>query len=394
MTDQSKYLEDSRLIETHYGEEYENYYNAIVPPVFLNSLNVFPSIDAYFDSDKNDKHVYVYGRVQNPTVRILEDKIAALEHGTKAFVYSSGMAAATTAVMSVCHAGAHIVCVRNVYGPLNTFLTQYCKEYFQMNVTFVKGDLIEEFEDAVTDNTDLIVLESPSSIVMSLQDISKVVQIARKHNAKTYIDNTYCTPIFQNPLDLGVDIVMHTMSKYIGGHSDIIGGVLIANDEDLLKKLMLHRELYGGILGPMEAWLAIRGLRTIEVRLRQHEKNAMAVAAFLDKHPRVRTVNYPGLPSFPQYDLMKKQQKGNCGLMSFEIDSTMEQTKKFCQALSIFKIGVSWGGFESLVEMPYARMTDQEASWLGASANIIRIHCGLEGDDLLIADLEKAFSIL
>lgn len=144
----------------------------------------------------------------------------------------------------------------------------------------------------------------------------------------------------------------------------------------------------------MEAWLAIRGLRTIEVRLRQHEKNAMAVAAFLDKHPRVKTVNYPGLPSFPQYDLMKKQQKGNCGLMSFEIDSTMEQTKKFCQALSIFKIGVSWGGFESLVEMPYARMTDQEASWLGASANIIRIHCGLEGDDLLIADLEKAFSIL
>lgn len=394
MTKQSEYLKDSKLIETHYGEEYEHYYNAIVPPVFLNSLNVFPTIDDYYDSDKTDKHVYCYGRVQNPTVRILEDKLAALEHGGGAFVFSSGMAAATTAVMAVCHTGSHIVCVRNVYGPLKTFLTEYCTEHFQMKITFVKGDRLEEFEEAVNDDTDLVILESPSSIVMTLQDIRGVASITQKHHARIYIDNTYCTPVFQNPLDLGADIVMHTMSKYIGGHSDIIGGVLVAKDADLLKKLSLMRELYGGILGPMEAWLAIRGMRTLEVRLMQHEKTAMAVAAFLERHPKVKKVHYPGLASFPQYELMKRQQRGNCGLMSFEIDGSVEQAKEAAQVLSIFKIGVSWGGFESLVTMPYARASEEEAAWLGAPKNMIRIHCGLEGEEILISDLEKALAVL
>lgn len=393
MTKQNEYLKNSKLIETHYGEEYEHYYNAIVPPVFLNSLNVFPTIDDYYDSDKTDKHVYCYGRVQNPTVRILEDKLAALEHGEKAFVFSSGMAAATTAVMAVCRTGSHIVCVRNIYGPLKTFLTGYCTEHFQMKITFVKGDRLEEFEEAIHDDTDLVVLESPSSILMTLQDIQGVTAIADRHHARVYIDNTYCTPIFQNPLDLGVDMVMHTMSKYIGGHSDIIGGVLVAKDTALVDKLSLMRELYGGIMGPMEAWLAIRGMRTLEVRLMQHEKTAMAVAEFLERHPKVKKVHYPGLPSFPQYELMKKQQRGNCGLMSFEIDGSVEKAKEVAQALSIFKIGVSWGGFESLVTMPFARASEEEAAWLGAAQNMIRIHCGLEGEDVLISDLEKALAV-
>ncbi len=387
MTDQNEYLKDPRLIETHYGEEYEHYYNAIVPPVFLNSLNVFPTIDDYYDSDKTDRNVYCYGRVQNPTVRI-----AALEHGEKAFVFSSGMAAATTAVMAVCRTGSHIVCVRNVYGPLKTFLTQYCTEHFQMQVTFVKGDRLEEFEEAITDDTDLV--ESPSSIMMTLQDIQGVAAIAGAHRARIYIDNTYCTPIFQNPLDLGADMVMHTLSKYIGGHSDIIGGVLVAKDKELLAKLSLMRELYGGILGPMEAWLGIRGIRTLEVRLRQHEKTALAVAAYLEKQPRVKKVHYPGLPSFQQYELMQKQQQGNCGLMSFELDGSVEQAKAFCQALRVFKIGVSWGGFESLVTMPFARASEEETAWLGGAQNLIRIHCGLEGEENLIADLEQAFAAL
>lgn len=394
MADQKEYLKDPKLIETHYGEEYEHYYNAIVPPVFLNSLNVFPTIDDYYDSDKTDRNVYCYGRVQNPTVRILEDKIAALEHGERAFVFSSGMAAATTAVMSVCRTGSHIVCVRNVYGPLKTFLTQYCTEHFQMRITFVKGDTLKEFEEAVTDDTDLVVLESPSSIMMTLQDIRGVSAIAGRHQARVYIDNSYCTPVFQNPLDLGVDLVMHTMSKYIGGHSDIIGGVLVAKDKELIEKLSLMRELYGGILGPMEAWLGIRGIRTLEVRLRQHEKTAMAVAAYLEKHPQVKRVHYPGLSSFPQYDLMQKQQRGNCGLMSFEPDCSVEQAKRFCQSLSVFKIGVSWGGFESLVTMPFARASEEETAWLGGAQNLIRIHCGLEGEENLIADLEQAFAAL
>ncbi|MFR8169987.1 MAG: trans-sulfuration enzyme family protein [Marvinbryantia sp.] len=383
---------DPRLIGTHFAEHNEHYYNAVVPPVFMNSLNTFQTMDAYFDADTEDPNTYVYGRVQNPTVRILEDKIAALEHGTRAYAFASGMAAAATAVMTVCRAGDHIVCIRNVYGPLKKFTNEYCREYFQMDVTFVMGDDIQEIEEAVTDRTALVILESPASIMMRLQDIRAVVGIAKKHGAMVYIDNTYCTPIFQNPLDLGVDIVMHTLSKYIGGHSDIIGGVLVAKDKKLLQKISHHRELYGGILGPMEAWLALRGLRTLEVRLRQHEKTAMAVAEFLEGHEKIACVHYPGLASFPQYELMKRQQRGNSGLMSFEIDGNVEQAKKLCELLQVFQIGVSWGGFESLAEVPYARMTEEETAWLGAQANVIRIHCGLEGEDILIADLEQALS--
>ena len=383
---------DPRLIGTHFAEHNEHYYNAVVPPVFMNSLNTFQTMDAYFDADTEDPNTYVYGRVQNPTVRILEDKIAALEHGTRAYAFASGMAAAATAVMTVCRAGDHIVCIRNVYGPLKKFTNEYCREYFQMDVTFVMGDDIQEIEEAVTDRTALVILESPASIMMRLQDIRAVVGIAKKHGAMVYIDNTYCTPIFQNPLDLGVDIVMHTLSKYIGGHSDIIGGVLVAKDKKLLQKISHHRELYGGILGPMESWLVLRGLRTLEVRLRQHEKTAMAVAEFLEGHEKIACVHYPGLASFPQYELMKRQQRGNSGLMSFEIDGNVEQAKKLCELLQVFQIGVSWGGFESLAEVPYARMTEEETAWLGAQANVIRIHCGLEGEDILIADLEQALS--
>lgn len=392
MSDQSKYLNDPKLITSHYGEEYEYYYNAIVPPVFMNSLNVFKSIDDYYDSDKTDNHIYCYGRVQNPTVRIAEHKIAALENGADAYMFASGMAAATTAVLTICKKHSHVVCIRNIYGPLKDFLTGYCKEHMGITTTFVKGDSIEEFEEAVTDETDLILLESPSSVVFSLQDIEAVVAIAKKHNAKTYIDNTYCTPIFQKPLDLGVDIVMHTISKYIGGHSDLIGGVLVSKDKELLKQILRNRELLGGIIGPMEGWLAIRGLRTLEARLVQHQKTAMEVASFLEKHNKVKKVYYPGLQSHPQYELMKKQQKGNTGLMSFEIDGTVEHAKKFAEYLSIFKIGVSWGGFESLVCMPFARMDEQTCNWMGGAQGIIRIHCGLEGTEALIEDIDSALS--
>ncbi len=394
MSDQSQYLKSSRLITAHYGEEYEHYYNAVVPPVFMNSLNVFESLDDYYEFDRRDKHKYCYGRVQNPTVRILEDKIGALEHGIGALAFASGMAAATTAVLSVCRAGCHVVCVHNAYGPLKAFLDGYCREHMDISTTYVEGDRLEEFENAVTDNTSLIILESPSSVIFSLQDIRGVKKIAEECNAKIYIDNTFCTPIYQQPLDLGADIVMHTTSKYIGGHSDVIGGMLAVKDPELMEKFLAYRELFGGIVGPMEAWLMIRGLRTMEVRIAKHQETAMEVARFLEGHPKVRKVNYPGLPSHPQYELMKRQQSGNTGLLSFEIDGTAKQAAELAESLKIFKIGVSWGGFESLVFLPHARQTPENCRVLRGDQNIIRIHCGLEGTDALISDLESAFARL
>ena len=392
MTDQSEYLKNDKLITSHYGEEFEHYYNAVVPPIFMNSLNVFETVDDYYDSDKPDKHVYCYGRVQNPTVRILEDKAAALEQGTGALAFASGMAAATTAVLTVCKAKSHVVCIRSAYGPLKTFLNEYCREHLDMSVTYVKGDDTEEFEHAVTDQTDLIILESPSSVVLSLQDIHAVSEIAKKHHAYVYIDNSFCTPIYQKPLLLGADIVMHTASKYMGGHSDIIGGVLAVKDEELMARLRQQRELFGGIIGPMEAWLIIRGLRTMEVRVERHQATAMEIAEFLESHPKVRKVYYPGLLSHPQHELMKRQQGGNTGLLSFEIKGSVEQAKEVAQRLKIFKIGVSWGGFESLVCMPHARQDAESCRFLGADQNVLRIHCALEGAEVLKADLENELS--
>ena len=388
--DQKFYLSSPEMITSHYGEEYEQYYNAIVPPIFMNSLNVFQEIDDYFDAKVHDKHTYVYGRVQNPTVRILEDKVAALEHGVAAFAFASGMAAATTAVLSVIKTGQNIVCIRNAYGPLKNFVENYCPTHLGTTLTYVKGNEISEFAEAITDNTGLVILESPSSVVFSLQDIEAVCKIAHGHNAKVYIDNTFCTPIFSNPLDMGVDIVMHTTSKYLGGHSDVIGGMLAVRDEELANTIVTNRELFGGIIGPMEAWLVLRGLRTLSVRVRAHEEVAMQVAQYLENHPKVDKVYYTGLKSHPQYELAKKQQRGNTGLITFEIKGSTEKAKKVINSLKIFKIGVSWGGFESLACMPHLRQSEEMCQWLGGRQNLIRIHCGMEGTDALIADLEQA----
>ena len=388
--EQKFYLSSPEMITSHYGEEYENYYNAIVPPIFMNSLNVFKEIDDYFDAKVHDKHTYVYGRVQNPTVRILEDKIAALEHGVAAFAFGSGMAAATTAVLSVVKQGQNIVCIRNAYGPLKTFVEEYCPAHLGTTLTYVRGTDISEFREAITDSTALVILESPSSVVFEVQDIETVCRIAHEHGAKVYIDNTFCTPIFSNPLDMGVDIVMHTTSKYMGGHSDVIGGVLAVRDEELANTIVTNRELLGGIIGPMEAWLVLRGLRTLSVRVKAHEEVAMQVAGFLENHPKVDKVYYTGLQSHPQYELARKQQRGNTGLIAFEIKGTAEEAKRVVNSLKVFKIGVSWGGFESLVCMPHLRKDQEMCEWLGGAQHLIRIHCGLEGTDALIADLEQA----
>ena len=392
--EQNFYRTSPEMITSHYGEEYEKYYNAIVPPIFMNSLNVFDEIDDYFNAKVHDKHTYVYGRVQNPTVRILEDKVAALEHGCAAFAFGSGMAAATTAVLSVVKTGDHIVCIRNAYGPLKNFVENYCPAHLGTTLTYVQGNEVSDFEEAITDQTSLVILESPSSVVFTLQDIEAVCRIAHAHGAKVYIDNTFCTPIFSNPLDMGVDIVMHTTSKYLGGHSDVVGGMLAVRDEELANTIVSNRELLGGILGPMEAWLVLRGLRTLSVRVKAHQAVAMEVAQFLENHPKVAKVYYTGLPSHPQYDLACKQQRGHTGLITFEITGSAEEAKKVVNSLKIFKIGVSWGGFESLVCMPNLRQTDEMAQWLGGPQKLIRIHCGLEGVDALIADLEQALALI
>ena len=383
---------DERLAITHLGEDQSRYLNAVVPPVFMNSLHIFDSMDS--NTTRDPKESYVYGRVANPTVEILEEKVAALEEGCRAIAFSSGMAAASAAILAVCRAGSHVICMRDVYQLIKNILNQYFIPRLGITVSYWDGLDLDELEGQIQDNTALILLESPATFVFTVTDIEGAAKIAKAHGVKTYIDNTFCTPLYQKPLTMGIDIVMHTLSKYIGGHSDIIGGILVVKDEELGE--LIHgtiRELFGGIIGPMEAWLAIRGLRTMHLRVEQHQQTAMEVAQYLENHPKVERVYYTGLPSHPQAELIKKQQTGHTGLMSFVLKSGPEKAAKVVDKLKIFEIGCSWGGFESLALCPMLYYKPEDLEFLNLSENdrgLIRIHCGLEGADVLIEDLEQA----
>lgn len=387
---------EERITITHTADEYDKYLNAVVPPVFLNSLHLYDRFEDYLDAaeDPCQEGKFVYGRDGNPTVHILERKIAKLEHGTRAVVFASGMGAAAAAIMATCVSGSHVVCMRDVYQPVKRFLNNFCIPRFGMKVTYVSGNDLDEVEAAMKQpNTSLMILESPATFVFRVVDLEVVTKLAHKYGVKTYIDNTCLTPLFQKPLDMGIDIVMHTMSKYIGGHSDIIGGVLTSKDEELMCRLITTvREWYASILGPMEAWLAIRGLRTLPVRVKEHQRIGLEVARYLEKQPKVKRVYYTGLESHPQAELIKKQQKGHTSLMSLELDASPEEAVKFINRLHLFGKGCSWGGYESLAIAPLYRAEQEELDFLQADRGLIRLYCGLEGSENLIDDLDRAFA--
>lgn len=387
-------MKEERMAVTHLGEHPGDYLHAVVPPVFLNSLHVFDCYEDY--KNREETGAFVYGRDANPTVEILEQKVAALEEGAAGIAFASGMAAASAAILATCRAGSHIICMRDVYQPVKTILHQYLIPNLGMSVSFWDGLELDRLEGMITEKTSLILLESPATFVFTVTDLEGVAEIARKHGVKTYIDNTYCTPLYQKPLAMGIDIVMHTMSKYIGGHSDIIGGILVVRDEKL-GRMIRHtiRELFGGILGPMEAWLAIRGLRTLPLRLEKHQETALKVAQFLEGQEQVRKVFYTGLKSHPQAALIEKQQKGHTGLLSFVLKGDQRRAARVIDRLKVFQIGCSWGGFESLALCPLMEYTGEQLQFLGLDESfrgLTRLYCGLEGADVLIEDLKQALA--
>lgn len=386
---------DIEYICTHLGEEDAAgvNYGAVIPPIYATSLHVFDSVEGLLGLDEGAKGRFIYGRVENPTTVLLEKKIAALEGADGCLCFASGMAAISAAILHCIEPNGHVISVKNVYGPARSFLSSYLSKY-GVTVDYVSGTDVSEFERAIRPNTCLLYLESPTSAVMELQDIQALGDLARARGIRTAIDNTWATPILQSPLALGIDISLHTMSKYIGGHSDIIGGALCANREIIDAIKTRERELIGGILGPFEAWLAIRGLRTMPQRLAQSGASALALARQLERHPKVRRVNYPGLDSFRQADLARRQMRGGSGLLSFEPDCTPEQAMALCNRLRLFRKGVSWGGFESLVCMPMFKLTDAEAEGRSTTRALIRLYCGLEHGQALIEDVAQALDAL
>ena len=366
---------------THYSEDPSRFAGAVTPPIFQSSL--FTECEGN-EGDREGR--YAYTRVSNPTTEIVENKVAALEQGEASKCFSSGMGAISAAMMHYLKKDSHVVAVASIYGPAHRFLAEYMKR-FGVEVTFVKGTDTEEIEGAIRENTDLIYLESPSTYLFLVQDLAKIAEVAKKHHAATVIDNTYCTPIFQKPLTFGIDMVVHSASKYLGGHSDIIGGVVIGRKEDIDQIAQSERELFGAVMSPFDSWLMLRGIRTLPVRMKQHMANAMEMAAYFQELPVVKEVIYPWWETHPQYELAKKQMTGASGLMSVVFDLPGEQIKRIVRELEFFHRGPSWGGFESLIS-PVGADLEQDNETM--KNGLVRLHIGLEGADLLKEDFERA----
>lgn len=372
----------------HFAEE-EHILGAVVPPIFQNSLFVFESADQFeasFDP-VNNPGKYNYSRIGNPTLDILERKLAKLEHTDAAKVFGSGMAAISAAIMSCVETGAHVVCVDTAYGPTMQFLRDYLPR-FGVETTFVEGLKSEEIFDACRPNTKLIYLESPGSIVFRIQDLAAIASFAKSRGILTAIDNSYSTPLLQNPANFGIDIIVHTATKYLGGHSDVVSGALCCSRSHMDRIMGGELPLLGGILGPFPAWLLLRGLRTLRVRMDAHERAGNRMAQYLLSHPKVEHVYHVGLPDHPQRALIEKQMRGSGGLLTFQPKCQDKPTlKRFAESLEIFQMGVSWGGFESLcVPLPFKTLSWKQERWL------VRLYCGLESIEDLIADVDQALA--
>lgn len=386
-------------ILAHLAEDRLSYHGAVVPPIFQNSLFTFKDWEAIDEAFDHRIDRYIYSRGKNPTVKMVEEKIAVMAGGEKAQLFPSGMAAITASCMHFLEPNDHVITIKNVYGPANNLLTNYLSKKMGITTTFLSGEDVSAFAKAIKGNTKLIYLESPSSAVFSLQNISEIVQLAQKNGIKTMIDNTWATPLYQQPLTLGIDIEVHSTTKYMGGHSDLVGGVVIGKTVDVDAIFHHEYELLGMKTAPMEAWLLLRSLRTLPMRLKQHETSALKIADYLEKHPKITKVNYPGLPSHPQYELGKQQMKGYTGLLSFQLATEdIDKIKAFFNGLELFLIGVSWGGHESLIYAPaisyLKELSPEQFSALGISLGDIRISVGLEHVDDLIQDLEQALAFI
>lgn len=359
------------------------HHGSINIPVYQTSLFAFENYDEFDKAMSSAVSHHVYSRGNNPTVQYLEHKLMELEEGEAAKCFASGMAAISAAIMSVIRSGDHIICTNQVYGPTKEFLGDYLHR-FGIETSFVDGAVMAEWESAVRPNSKLLYLESPTSGLFELQDLQALSQLAKRIGAITICDGSWATPCNQKPLKLGIDLVVHSISKYIAGHSDCIGGAVIGNKLLMDRLSQTEYMLFGGIMTPQSASLIIRGLRTLPLRMQRHEESGLIVAKHLELQPYVTKVNHPGLISHPQHELALRQMMGFGSLFSFETNKPVEQVKAWANHLRYFKIGVSWGGFESLVTV---RGIERAA----IHRTIVRLYIGMENPEDLIRDIDEAW---
>jgi len=337
---------------------------------------------------------YEYSRTGNPTRDALEKRLAALEDAQFGLAFSSGMAAETVLALTLLNSGDHVVAFDDLYAGTRR-LFDILNRNFKVEFTYVDARYLENVETAIKPNTKLIWLETPTNPLMKLCDIRAISEIAKEKEILVVVDNTFATPYFQKPLKLGADIVVHSTTKFINGHSDSVGGAIMLSNEEIYAKLKFNQNAIGAILSPFDSYLVLRGIKTLAIRMEKHNDNAMKIATYLESHSRVKKVNYPGLKSHPQYELARKQMSGFSGVLSFEIDGGIREVKRFLENLKIFSIAESLGGVESLIEHPatmtHAYLSKDEREKIGITDSLIRVSVGLENVDDLIEDLDNAF---
>jgi methionine-gamma-lyase len=368
--------------------------NSLNDPIFLTSAFTFDSLDKAAAAFAFETEDYVYTRGNNPTLRVLEERMAALEGGGGAVAFASGMAAISSVLLSLLKPGDEIITHRMLYGSSQDFIKNTLPQYGISSRLLNLTDLLS-LESGITKRTKVIYFETPANPSLEIIDTQAVCSIAAARGIKVVVDNTFATPYFQRPLDLGAHVVVHSATKYISGHGDVIAGIAVAKDVDYVQQLKFgYLCEFGGVMSPFTAWLLLRGIKTLALRMREHQANAMAVACYLKEHPRVGKVYYPGLPDFPGHALAAAQMSGFGAIISFEIKGSLEQSKALVNSLKLFTRAVSLGDCESLVQHPFAMThrgyTPEEVEEAGLSPGLIRLSVGLEHKEDLIADLDQA----
>ena len=373
------------------GEERENYFNAVAPPIMQTSNFVFEKVDEMRHAFEDEYSTYLYSRGKNPTVDILAKKLAALDDAEDCLVFNSGAAAIFAAVLANVKAGDHIISVNNPYTWAKKMFTEILPK-FNVTTSFIDGTDISNFAAAKKSNTALIYLESPNSWDYALQDLSAVAAFAKQHNIISICDNSYCTPIYQRPIALGVDLSLQSATKYISGHSDTIAGVLSGSKEMIARIFKSEYNNIGSGIQPFNAWLLLRGLRTLPLRLHRITATTDKVILFLKQQHNVEEVIFPFSKSFAQYELAKQQMDGACGLLTFILrDVSIVQIEKFCESLHHIKMAVSWGGHESLIVPRCAGLPIKDFDAKNKEHRMIRLYVGLEDAAYIIEDLQRGF---
>jgi len=370
----------------HAGQSPDPTTGALMTPVYLTST--------YAQSAPGEHRGYEYSRSQNPTRHALQDCLAALEGARFGLAFASGLAA-TDAILHLLDAGDHVVYSDDLYG--GTFRL-FDKVFRRLGLTFTAVEMSDaaNVERAMTPRTRLVWIESPTNPMLKIVDLAAVAAIARAGGARSVVDNTFATPFFQRPLELGIDLVAHSTTKYLNGHSDVVGGAALTSDPDLHDRLKFLQNAVGGVPSPMDAFLVLRGLKTLHVRMERHQENALAVAHFLERHPQVEKVTYPGLESHPQHALAGRQMRGFGGMLTFVVKGGLPAARAFLSSVRIFALAESLGGVESLIEHPaimtHASVPPETRARLGISDGFIRVSVGIEAVEDLLEDLERGFA--